>query len=233
MEWLEHNQIDALEAGSLADLAVTIEDLDNLRNTLPLKVLDSALKWIVASCSVHLLSVEIENASNQIYKLVNAVKKFTYMDNLAEKELIDVEAGICDSVRVLESKTKSKNADITLEIDKDLPRVRANGAELNQVWFSLLDNALDAIPDSGKIRIKAGLEAGLIKVRIIDNGQGIPHSLIEKIFDPFYTTKSPGRGTGLGLDLSRRIVRRYNGDINVQSEPGKTEFCVNLSPENS
>lgn len=233
MEWLEQNQIDAIDAGSLADLKVTVEDLDKLRNTIPVKVLESALKWIIASCGVHLLSVEIENASNQIYKLVNAVKKFTYMDNLAEKERIDVEAGICDSVRVLDSKSKSKNAEIKLEIDKDLPRVRANGAELNQVWFSLLDNALDAIPESGKIHIQAGLEANLIKVRIIDNGPGITREQIAKIFDPFYTTKSPGQGTGLGLDLSRRIIRRYNGDINVQSEPGKTEFCVNLSPEDS
>jgi len=233
MEWLEQNQIDTIHAGPLADLAVTVKDLNNLRNSLPGNVLETALQWIVASCRIHILSVEIEHASNQIYKLVDAVKKFTYMDNLAEKELIDVEAGICDSLRVLDSKCKVKNADITLEIDKDLPRVSANGAELNQVWFSLLDNALDAIPESGKIRVQAGLETDLIKVRIIDNGQGIPHDKIDRIFDPFYTTKSPGQGTGLGLDLSRRIVRRYNGDINVRSEPGKTEFCVNLSPENS
>jgi signal transduction histidine kinase len=231
IEWLEQNQIDSIHAGPLADLAVSIKELDNLQNTLPEKALEAALKWIVASCEIHMVAVEIENASNQIYKLVDAVKKFTYMDNLAEKELIDVQAGICDSLRVLDSKSKSKNADITLEIDKDLPPVRANGAELNQVWFSLLDNALDAIPESGKIRIQAGLEADLIKVRIIDNGPGIPHDKIGRIFDAFYTTKSPGQGTGLGLDLSLRIVRRYNGDMNVRSEPGKTEFCVNLSPE--
>jgi len=233
MEWLERNQVDIIHAGPLADLRVTIEDLDGLQNILPGKVLETALKWMVASCRIQALAVEIENASNRIYKLVDAVKKFTYMDNLAEKESIDVEAGICDSLRVLDSKSKSKNASITLEIDKNLPRVRANGAELNQVWFSLLDNALDAIPNSGEIRIRAGMEANLMMVRIIDNGPGIPHDKLGRIFDPFYTTKPPGQGTGLGLDLSRRIIRRYNGDINVHSEPGKTEFCVNLIPENS
>ena len=232
-EWLEQNQMDSIHAGPLADLAVTIQELDKLQDTLPGKVLEIVLNWIVASCKVQILSVEIEKASNQIYKLVDAVKKFTYMDNLAEKELIDVETGIKDSLRVLDSKSKTKSADITLKIGRDLPLVRANGAELNQVWFSLLDNALDAIPKSGKIRIKAGLETDLIKVRIIDNGPGIPRDRIDRIFDPFYTTKSPGQGTGLGLDLSRRIIRRYNGDIYVRSEPGKTEFCVNLSPENS
>ena len=232
-EWLEQNQMDSIHAGPLADLAVTIQELDKLQDTLPGIVLEIVLNWIVASCKVQILSVEIEKASNQIYKLVDAVKKFTYMDNLAEKELIDVETGIKDSLRVLDSKSKTKSADITLKIGRDLPLVRANGAELNQVWFSLLDNALDAIPKSGKIRIKAGLETDLIKVRIIDNGPGIPRDRIDRIFDPFYTTKSPGQGTGLGLDLSRRIIRRYNGDIYVRSEPGKTEFCVNLSPENS
>lgn len=233
MEWLEKNQINAIHAGPLADLAVTVEEMDNLRNSLPENVLETALQWILASCRIHVLAVEIENASNQIYKLVDAVKKFTYMDNVAEKELIDVEAGVCDSLRVLDSKCKAKNADIMLEINKNLPRVRGNGAELNQVWFSLLDNALDAIADSGRIRIQAGLEADLIKVRIIDNGPGIPRDKIDRIFDPFYTTKAVGQGTGLGLDLSRRIVRRYGGDIIVRSEPRKTEFCVNLSPENS
>jgi signal transduction histidine kinase len=151
------------------------------------------------------------------------------MDNLAEKELVDVESGICDSLRVLDSKSKSKNAEITLEVNKNLPKVYANGAGLNQVWFSLLDNALDAIPNSGKIRIWAGVEANFIVVKIIDNGPGIPSEKIEKIFDPFFTTKAPGQGTGLGLDLSRRIIRGCNGDIYVRSGPGKTEFCVNLS----
>jgi signal transduction histidine kinase len=228
-DWLEQNQIDGRHAGQLADLAVTMEDLDKLLIALPRKVFETALKWIVASCSIHELTFEIEQTTNKIYKLVDAVKKFTYMDNLAEKALVDVESGICDSLRVLDSKSKSKNAKITLKIDKDLPQVYANGAELNQVWFSLLDNALDAIPNSGIIHIWAGLETNFIVVRIIDNGPGIPSEKIDKIFDPFYTTKPPGQGTGLGLDLSRRLIRRCNGDIYVRSEAGKTEFCVNLS----
>ena len=155
------------------------------------------------------------------------------MDNLAENELINIETGICDSLRLLDSKSKSKNAEIGLEIDKNIPRVRANGAALNQVWFSLLDNALDAIPKSGKINVRASLDGEFIMVRIIDNGPGIAQSQIGRIFDPFYTTKAPGQGTGLGLDLSRRIARRYGGDISVHSEPGRTEFRVNFIPENS
>jgi len=228
-DWLEQNQIDAHLAGQLAELAVTMEDLDKLLITLPRAVFETALKWIVASCIIHELNSEIEQTTNKIYKLVEAVKKFTYMDNLAEKELVDVESGIFDSLRVLDSKSKSKNAEITLRIDKELPKVYANGAQLNQVWFSLLDNALDAIPKSGKIHITGSLETNYIVVRITDNGPGIPAEKIERIFDPFYTTKPPGQGTGLGLDLSRRLIRGYNGDIYARSEAGKTEFCVNLN----
>jgi len=231
-EWLVQNQVDTIYAGQLADLAVTTEDLDKLQIQITGDIFETALKWIVSSCSIQKLSSEIEQSTNRIHKLVEAVKKFSYMDNLAEKELIDVEAGICDSLRVLESKSKSKNARITLKIDKNLPKVNANGAQLNQVWFSLLDNALDAIPDSGEICIRAGLEQNFIVVRIIDNGPGISAEKIDRIFDPFYTTKPPGQGTGLGLDLSRRLIRSYKGDIYVRTEAGKTEFCVNLSTGN-
>jgi len=228
-DWLEQHHIDAIDAGQLADLAVTTDDLDKLLNTVSGSIFVTALQWIIAGCNIHRLTVEIEQTTNQIHKLVEAVKKFTYMDNLAGKELVDVESGICDSLRVLESKSKSKNAEITLEINKNLPKVYANGAALNQVWFSLLDNALDAIPKAGKICVRADSETNFIVVRIIDNGPGIPSDKIEKIFDPFYTTKPPGQGTGLGLDLSRRLIRWYNGDIYVRSEAGKTEFCVNFN----
>ena len=232
-EWLEEYQIDTIDADQLVDLAVSPEDLDNLQSILSPDIFETALKWIVASCNIHKLTGEIEKSTNQIYQLVEAVKKYTYMDNLTEKELVNVESGINESLWLLDSKTKSKNAEITIEIDKELPRVHAHGAELNQVWFSLLDNALDAIPESGKIKIWAGIETDLLVVRIIDNGPGIPSEQINRIFDPFYTTKPPGQGTGLGLPLSRRFVQSYNGEIYLHSEVGRTEFCVNLNPSRS
>lgn len=227
--WLEQNHIDIIHAGQLSDLAVTSEDLECLLITLPVKVLETALEWIIARCSFDKLTVEIEQSTKQIHQLVEAVKKFTYMDSLAEKELVDIEPGICDALRLLGSKSKLKRAKTELEIDKNLPGVFANGAALNQVWFNLLDNALDAIPESGKIHIRAYLETNFVVVRISDNGPGIPPEKINRIFDPFYTTKPPGQGTGLGLDLSRRLIRSYNGDISVHCETGKTEFCVNLN----
>ena len=148
---------------------------------------------------------------------------------MAERELVTIESGIKNTLRILDSKIKSKDAEIILEIEKNIPKVNANGAALNQVWLSLLDNALDAIPVSGKIRIWVGLKTDQIEIRFIDNGTGISPEKINRIFDPFYTTKPPGQGTGLGLDLSRRIIRSHKGDIHVRSIEGKTEFCVYLN----
>ncbi len=177
--------------------------------------------------------MDIQQAATRIYELVAAVKKFTYMDNLAGPELVDVEPGLRDTIRVLASKVKSKGASITLEVEANLPRVRATGGELNQVWMNLIDNALDAIPQSGNIHISARRELDHVLVCVTDDGSGIPSDVMPRIFDPFFTTKSPGRGTGLGLEITRRLVRRYQGDISVQSRPGQTEFRVSLVVENA
>jgi signal transduction histidine kinase len=227
-DWLEGNKLNPAFAMQLADTSITIQQLDELRRDIPCDMLDVALKWLISSCTTHSLAKEIENAATQIYKVVDAVMKFTYVGNLAEKEFVDVEPGIRDTISVLIAKTKSKNADITLELNADLPQVYANGSDLNQVWFSLLDNALDAISQSGKILIKACSELNRVVVRIVDDGPGIASDVTSRIFDPFYTTKAPGHGTGLGLDIARRLLRRYHGDISVHSRPGLTEFHVSL-----
>jgi signal transduction histidine kinase len=227
-DWLVHQHLNPRYAESLADTSITIEQLDKLAKTIPNGTLDIALKWIITCYNTHSLAVEIERTANQVYKVVDAVKKFTYLDSVGEREFEDVEPGIRDTINVLIAKIKSKNADITLEFARNLPRVYANGGDLNQVWFSLLDNALDAIPKSGKIRIKAFTKLKRVFVNIIDNGSGIPSDVLSRIFDPFFTTKAPGKGTGLGLDITRRLLRRYHGEITVNSQPGQTEFQVSL-----
>jgi signal transduction histidine kinase len=227
--WLEQKQLEAAPAPELADMMVSIEDLEQLLNKLPAKIFNSALQWSVADWNINKITSETELSTTQIYKLVESVKKFTSMDNLAEQELVDIETGIYHTLNLLESKIKSENAEIIVDIAKNLPEIYANSAALNQVWFSILDNALDAIPRSGQIRIRAGCKTDHIEVNFIDNGPGIPSDKINRIFDPFYTTKPPGQGTGLGLDLSRRIIRSHRGDIYVRSEEGRTEFCITLN----
>jgi len=113
-------------------------------------------------------------------------------------------------------------------VEPDLPHVRGFVGELNQVWANLIDNALDAIPQSGRVEVLANREGERVAVRIIDNGTGIPAEIRERIFDPFFTTKPVGHGTGLGLDIVRRLVRHNEGDISVESQPGRTEFRIVL-----
>lgn len=151
------------------------------------------------------------------------------MDNLAGPEAVDVETGLRDTIRVVASKAESKGAAITLDVEPDLPRVHATGGELNQVWMNLIDNALTAIPESGSIEVSARRELDRVVVRVVDDGPGIPPEIESRIFDPFFTTKPPGQGIGLGLEIARRLIRRYQGDIAVESRPGRTELRVSLA----
>ena len=109
--------------------------------------------------------------------------------------------------------------------------MHANGGELNQVWLNPIDNALDAVPESGRIDISANVESDRVVVHVVDDGPGIPTDVMPHIFDPFFTTKPPGQGTGLGLEITRQLVRRHRGDIYAESRPGHTEFCVSLIVE--
>jgi signal transduction histidine kinase len=160
--------------------------------------------------------------------LVGAVKGFTHMDQAAVPEPVDVAKGIDDTVTVLRSKARSKSASITVEVEPGLPKARGFVGELNQIWANLIDNALDAIPDSGHIDVRATRERHSVVVRITDNGSGIGEEIRDRIFEPFFSTKPVGHGTGLGLDIVRRLVRNNNGDVSVESQPGRTEFRVEL-----
>jgi signal transduction histidine kinase len=210
---------------------VTIAALDALARAAPGPTLDAALRWIVAGCMTQALARDIEQAATRIHDLVAAVKRFTYMDSVAGPEPVDVTVGLRDTVRVLAAKARERAAGVTLDVAPGLPRAHAIGSELNQVWLNLLDNALDAVAASGRVTLSARLETDRVVVRVVDDGPGIPPDVLPRIFDPFFTTKPPGQGTGLGLEITRQLVRQSNGDIAVQSRPGHTEFRVSLPAE--
>jgi len=228
-EWLERHRCDVSHAARLAETAVSLEALDALAKVAEGDTLHAALRWITTACQVHSLAGDIEQAATQIHELVAAVKRFTYMDHLTASELVDVEGGLRDTVRVFASKARSKDITITIDVEPDLPPVRASGPALNQVWSNLLDNALDAVPKDGHIEVRALREVDQVLVTVIDDGPGIPPDVLPWIFDPFYTTKPPGQGTGLGLDIARRLLRQNHGDITVDSRPGRTAFTVRLA----
>jgi signal transduction histidine kinase len=174
------------------------------------------------------LARDIERAAARVHELVTAVKGFTYMDRAASPEPVDLAKGLGDTLAVMAAKARSKSASLTVDLPADLPRVLGFGGELNQVWANLVDNALDAIAEGGSVTVVARSEGPKVVVRVIDDGPGIPAEVRSRMFDPFFTTKPVGKGTGLGLDIVRRLLDRNDGAVDVQSEPGRTEFRVTL-----
>jgi signal transduction histidine kinase len=227
-DWLEKRGVNESLAEALAETEVTIQALDELSRALDSAGLEPALRWVAAGCSARRLGLEIETAAQRIFDLVTAVKGFTRMDQGAAAGLVDIGEGLRQTLAVHGSKARAKSLSVEIEVEPKLPRVLGIGGELNQVWANLIDNALDAAAISGHVEIRASRSAGQVVVRVIDNGAGIPVELRNRIFDQFFTTKPVGQGTGLGLDIARRLVRKHQGDIEVESRPGRTEFRVLL-----
>ncbi|MFI5311381.1 MAG: ATP-binding protein [Gemmatimonadales bacterium] len=226
--WLGAHGVDDTIAASLTETNLTTEALDTLAATVSERALAAALQWIAAGSLLRTLAADIETSASRIYDLVAAVKGFTYMDLAATSEPTDIRRGIADTLTVLGAKTQAKSVTVTVSLASDLPRIRAFGAELNQVWANLIDNALDAVGPSGHVDVSARREGDRLVVSIVDDGHGVPAELHGRIFDPFFTTKGVGQGTGLGLDIVRRLLKRHDGEIEVVSRPGRTECKVSL-----
>jgi signal transduction histidine kinase len=231
--WLKAHGAEEEAAEALADTDIPLDTLDELARSLPGQALNAALRWMAADCAAQRLTSEIQKAAARISELVASVKGFTQMDRAAVAEPVDLSKGLGDTLAVLSSKAKGKFVGVSLNIEKDLPAVHGFGGELNQVWSNLIDNALDAVDQGGRVEISARRERDCVVVRVIDNGQGVPAGVRDRIFDPFFTTKPVGQGTGLGLDIVRRLVQRHNGQIELESEPGRTEFRVTLPVSDS
>jgi signal transduction histidine kinase len=213
-------------AAALVTAGMNDEGLETLARKLPREALDFAFGWLEASLSLHSLLNEVEGSTTRIAELVKAVKAYSYMDQSPMQE-VDVHEGIENTLTILGHKLK--NVAVTRKFDRAIPHIMAYGGELNQVWTNLLDNAIDAVKGTGKICIATFLDDDQVVVEIADNGSGIPPDVQSHIFEPFYTTKGVGSGTGLGLVISSRIVaNRHGGEIEFQSVPGDTRFQVRL-----
>jgi signal transduction histidine kinase len=186
------------------------------------------LVWLASEISGDVLLREIQQASVRISELVGAVKSYSHMDRASRNEA-DVHEGLDNTLVMLDHKLKKGNVRVTREYEENLPRVCAHGSELNQVWTNLIDNAIDAVEGNGNIKIHTAYENDQVFVEISDDGPDIPEEIRDRIFEPFFTTKDVGKGTGLGLDVSYRIVvGRHGGDIRVASKPGDTRFQARL-----
>jgi signal transduction histidine kinase len=150
------------------------------------------------------------------------------MDQATVAEPVDLPVGLSNTIDVLKSKAKQKSVSISLTVDPNLPKVLGFIGELNQIWANLIDNALDAVAQGGHIDVTVGRDGKGVVVHVIDNGTGIAPGVKDHMFEPFVTTKRVGEGTGQGLYIVRTLVIHNDGDINVESRPGRTDFSVSL-----
>ncbi|WP_328460753.1 ATP-binding protein [Actinoplanes sp. NBC_00393] len=191
------------------------------------ELLDQAIHWIGYALETEQLMSDIEDATGRVSSLVLAAKRYSHLDRAAH-QWIDVHPGL-DSTLVMLAHKIGQDIRLVKDYDRTLPQVPAHPAELNQVWTNLIDNAVQAMAGSGTLTIRTYREDDHVVVSVGDTGPGMPPEVRKRVFEPFFTTKPVGEGTGLGLDISYRIVvNGHGGDITVQSQPGDTKFLVRL-----
>ena len=168
------------------------------------------------------------DSTSRIFDLISAVKDYSYMDQAPVQE-VDLAQSLLTTLVMFQSRMSG----ITLEtqFDPKLKPISAYGSELSQVWTALIENALDAVRDTGTLKLRTYPSGDQAVVEVIDSGPGIPRDIQTRIFEPFFTTKAPGSGLGLGLDIAMRIVRRHSGVLTVDSRPEYTCFQVRLPRE--
>ncbi|MCO1656702.1 ATP-binding protein [Pseudonocardia humida] len=210
-----------------------VSDLEAVKLASDSDVFEGAIRWLSYTVETESLLREITDATARISDLVLAAKQYSQMDR-APYRIIDVHEGL-DATLVMFGRKLGEESGIGIvkDYDRSVPPVPAYPAELNQVWTNIIDNAVDAMHDSagatGTLTVRTWRDGDCVVVEIGDTGPGIPPDVRQRIFEPFFTTKAVGKGTGLGLDVSYRVVvARHHGDIQVVTEPGNTRFQVRL-----
>jgi signal transduction histidine kinase len=231
-DWLEDHKVDDAWrlASTLAAAGLGPERLDAIAERIGDESLGCVLPWIEGLLNLADLLDQVEQSTSRISELVGAIKEYSYMDQASEQE-IDVHQGLESTLKMLSFKLRKANVEVVREYDSTLPRICAHGSELNQVWTNLIDNAIDAMKPKGRgtLTLRTSRNRDDAVVDIVDDGPGIPPEVQPRIFDPFFTTKGVGEGSGLGLDIARRIVKtRHKGEIRFESKPGETCFEVEL-----
>ncbi|HAY33087.1 MAG TPA: ATP-binding protein [Ignavibacteria bacterium] len=228
-EWLEkYNIADRQAAETFAEFGFSTAEFEKLLSGIDKSAVGCLVPWLENLISSKRIIEDLTDASNRIYFLVAAIKSHVHMDRTNAMQCTNIHKDIENALTLLGFKLRGKNITVTKNFSEDSKEVPAYAGELNQVWTNLIDNAIFAVPQNGNIAIETVFDQKNVKVSIIDDGPGIPKDIMSRIFDPFFTTKKVGEGTGIGLDLVNRIIKNHNGEIKVNSVPGRTEFTVYL-----
>ncbi|MER5602440.1 ATP-binding protein [Streptomyces sp. NPDC002265] len=231
-DWLDDHGIpDGWRlAPTFVQAGLHVDWLDQVAAGVDEEILPGAVGWLNYTVETELLMDEIEDSTTRVSNLVNAAKQYSQLDR-APFQVVDVHE-LLDSTLLMLSAKFGEKIKVVKEYDHSLPRVPSYPAELNQVWTNLIDNAVSAIADTGgegTLTVSTARENDQLVVEFRDTGGGIPPEIRSRIFDPFFTTKPVGQGTGLGLDISWRIVvNKHHGSIEVESVPGDTRFRILL-----
>ena len=201
---------------------------ERVATALPAPALEPALEWVASALSIGALLDEMKESTRRISELVAAIKSYSQMDR-ASAQQVDVTDGIESALVMVGHKLRGDGVTVVREYAADVPRIGAYPGELNQVWASLIDNALDAMAGAGVLRLATRAEPDGVLIEVGDTGPGMPPEVAARAFDPFYTTKEAAQSTGLGLDIARRtVVERHGGSITIESQPGDTVLRVRL-----
>jgi signal transduction histidine kinase len=228
-DWLEEHGVGhAYEiAPSFVQAGVDADWLELVANAAPPESLAGAIHWLYYTIDTELLMKEITDSTTRISTLVDAAKQYSQMDR-SPHQTVNLHE-LLDSTLVMLARKIPPGVRVVKEYDETMPDVPAYAAELNQVWTNIIDNALQAMGETGTLTISTHAADEFVVVRISDTGPGIPEDVIGRIFEPFFTTKPVGQGTGLGLDIAFRIVvNKHRGYLKAVSEPGSTTFVVRL-----
>jgi signal transduction histidine kinase len=233
-EWMESAHVSNAWklAPTLVSVGVSQQDLDCAHTAFTAEVFSDALNWLDALVSSMQLVTTIEESIGRVSTLVAAVKSYAY-EGKGQRQTTNVNESLYATLVILGHKIREKQLVLEKKLDMSLPPLESFSTGLNQVWTNILDNAIDALPQQGHLRLKTWSEhhaTGHLElcISIEDDGPGIPLEVQPHIFDPFYTTKPVGVGTGLGLGIAHRIVEQYGGTIRFTSGPGSTIFLVRL-----
>ena len=201
---------------------------ERVATALPAPALEPGLEWVASALSIGALLDEMKESTRRISELIAAIKSYSQMDR-ASVQQVDVTEGIESALAMVGHKLRGDGVTVVREYAADVPRIGAYPGELNQVWASLIDNALDAMAGAGVLRLATRAEPDSVLIEVGDTGPGMPPEIAARAFDPFYTTKEAAQSTGLGLDIARRtVVERHGGSIAIESQPGDTVLRVRL-----
>jgi signal transduction histidine kinase len=227
-DWLDDHNVSASwdVAPVLAAVGLDVPWMEDVLTAVGPEYLEGAVRWLMYTIDTESLMNEIDESVTRISTLVGAAKQYSQIDR-APYQVVDLRELLKSTLVMMSSKLQGVT--VVKDFDPELPPIPAYAAELNQVWTNIIDNAVGAMGGSGTLTLRTKRDGAYAVVEIGDTGPGIPPEIRNRIFEPFFTTKPIGEGTGLGLDISWRIVvKKHHGDLRVESSPGDTRFQIVL-----